>query len=142
MRHGWIRYVQSKTGGSRRSAKEHFYRATELAVFDTETWSRLPYSIKVAFSWTIFKQLVERAQEAMQAGTFDARPDRHFTWTPILLDQQGWEKVIAAVDALFAFIFEEQERAKLRMSESGEEPIRVTVALAAFESPKNSTKAP
>jgi SOS-response transcriptional repressor LexA len=29
--HGWIRYVRSKTGDSRRSAEERFYRATELA---------------------------------------------------------------------------------------------------------------
>ena len=50
--------------------------------------------------------------------------------------------MIAAVDALFALLFEEQKSAKRRMAESGEEPIRMTVALAVFESPKVEAKAP
>lgn len=78
----------------------------------------------------------------MKAGTFDARDDRHFTWSLLRLDQQGWEKVIAAVDELFAFLFEEQKSAKRRIADSGEKPIKMTVALAAFESPQDSVKAP
>jgi hypothetical protein len=78
----------------------------------------------------------------MEAGTLDARPDRHLTWSFLRLDQLGWEKVITAIDALFAYIFKEQESAKLRIANSGEKPITMTVALAAFESPKESSKAP
>lgn len=134
-KHGWLRLVRQATGGSRRGGIEHFYRAPELAVFDNETWAELPYSIKVAFSWTIFGQFAERAREAMEAGTFDSRPDRHFTWTPIRLDQLGWERVIGAIDALFESLSEEQADAKLRMVESGEAPVLATVALGGFESP-------
>lgn len=133
--HGWLRFIRSESGGSRRGGVEHFYRATELAIFDCETWSLLPYSVRVAFSWSSFKQLTERVREAMEAGTFDARPDRHLTWMSLLLDQLGWERVIAAVDALFLSLFEEQADAKLRIYHSGEKPILATVALAAFESP-------
>jgi DNA-binding transcriptional ArsR family regulator len=133
--HRWLRLVRTASGGSRRGGTEHFYRATELAVFDHETWSRVPYSIRVAFSWRTFEQLAERVREALQAGTLDARADSHLTWTPLLLDQLGWERVIAAVDALFESLFEEQAGARLRTFESGEEPILATVALAAFESP-------
>jgi hypothetical protein len=133
--HGWLRFIRQESGGTRHGGHEHFYRATELAIFDHETWSLLPYSIKVAFSWTIFEQLAERVKEALQADTFDARPDRHFTWTPLVLDQLGWERVIAAVDALFESLFEEQADAKLRIAKSGEKPILATVALAGFESP-------
>lgn len=133
--HGWLRYIRSESGGDRRGGVEHFYRATELAVFDYETWRLLPYSIRVAFSWRTFKQLAERVREAMETGTFDARPDRHLTWTPLLLDQRGWERMIAAVDALFLSLFEEQADARLRIYHSGEKPILATVALLAFESP-------
>ena len=52
----------------------------------------------------------------------------------LLLDRQGWDNAVARVDALFHWFFEEQEEANLRMAESGEEPIPMTVALAAFES--------
>ena len=133
--HGWLRLVREETGGRRRGGVEHFYRATELAVFDLDTWSRLPYSIKVAFSWRIFEQLAERVSAAIAADTFDARPDRHLSWTPIHLDRLGWERVIAALDALFESFFETQADAKLRIARSGEEPILATVALTGFESP-------
>jgi hypothetical protein len=136
--HGWLRYIRSESGGSRRGGVERFYRATELAIFDCETWSLLPYPVRVSFSWSSFKQLAERVRVAMEAGTFDARPDRHLTWTPLLLDQFGWEQVIAAVDALFLSLFEEQADAKLRIYHSGEKPILASVVLIAFESPTRS----
>lgn len=133
--YGWLRLIRTESGGGRRGGTEHFYRASELAIFDRETWSLVPYSIRVAFSWRIFKQLAERVQEAFQAGTFDARADSHLTWTPLLLDQLGWDHVVAAIDALFESLFEEQADAKLRIFQSGEKPVLATVVLAVFESP-------
>ncbi len=133
--YGWLKVIRKETGGRRRSATEHFYKATELAIFDLDTWSALPDSIKEALSWRTFEQLVERVREAISADTFDARADRHLSWTPVLLDQLGWENVIDEVEAQFSFLFDEQNRAKLRIAESGEESIRATVAMAAFESP-------
>jgi hypothetical protein len=135
-KHGWLRYIRSETGGKRFGGVESFYRAPELAVFDNETWAELPYSMRVEFTATIFNQFAERVIDAMRAGTFDARSDRHFTWTPLLLDQTGWDRVIAAVDALFESLFEEQEDAKLRVYNSGETPILATVGLGGFESPR------
>jgi DNA-binding transcriptional ArsR family regulator len=140
--YGWLRLVGTKSGGKRRGAVEHFYRATGPAVFDNETWAGLPRSMRGLFTWKTFEQFAERVKEATEADTIDARDDRHFTWTPVLVDQVGWENVIARVDALFEFLFEELARARLRMAESGEEPIPMTVALAAFESPKDSVRAP
>lgn len=133
--HGWLRLIRKESGGRRRGGTEHFYRTTELAVFDEETWSLLPYSLKAAFSWGSFEQFGERVREAIAAGTFDARPERHFTWTPIILDRAGWERVIAALLALFEAIFEEQANAKSRIAKSDKEPILATVGLAGFESP-------
>lgn len=132
---GWLRYIRKESGDKRRGGVEHFYRATELAVFDHETWSALPYSIKAAFSWRTVVQLGERVVDAMREATFDSRPNRHLSWTPLLLDEMGWKRVIAAVDAFFASIFEEQEDARLRMQRSGEKPMLATIGLLGFESP-------
>ncbi|MGC1853688.1 MAG: hypothetical protein WA687_14790 [Solirubrobacterales bacterium] len=132
---GWLRFIRSETGGDRRGATEHFYRATELAVFDNETWPRVPYSMRVAISWRTFKILAERVRDALDAGTLDAREDSHLTWTTFRLDQRGWERVLDAIDALFESIFEEQCDAKLRIFHSEERPMVATVALVAFESP-------
>jgi hypothetical protein len=134
--HGWLRLVRKESGrGIRRGGTEHFYRATELAVFDFETWSELPYSIRAAFSWRTFEQFAQRAGEALEGATFDSRPDRHLSWTPIVLDELGWHQRIVAQDALFESLSEEQDDAKLRMGRSREAPSLVTVALAGFESP-------
>jgi hypothetical protein len=139
---GWLRQTRTETGGRRRGAVEHFYRATQPAVFYADDWAPLPKSMKEMISGGIFEELIERVKEAMDAGTIDAREDRHFSWMPLRFDEQGWDNAIAKVNALFYWFFEEQEEANLRMAESGEEPIPMTVALAAFESPKDTKKQP
>jgi hypothetical protein len=138
----WLYLVRTETGGRRRGAVEHFYRATGPAMFDESTWPDVPEVMKNIFTWRAFETFGERVKEATVAGTIDARDDRHFTWTLFRVDQQGWDEIIARVDALFYWLFEEQEEARLRIAESGEEPIPMTVALAAFESPKDSEKQP
>lgn len=134
--HGWLRYIHGKgPGGSRRGATEHIYRATELAIIDDETWALVPYSMRVAISWMTFKQLAERVGMALKAKTLTARADSHLGSTTIALDQPGWERVVAAVNALFEAIFEEQDDAKIRVQHSAEKPILATIGLAVFESP-------
>jgi hypothetical protein len=132
--HGWLRYIRSETGGNRRGARENFYRATGLAFIDNETWALVPYSMRVAISWRTFTTLAERVREALVARTLDAREGSHLSWTTVVLDQAGWDRVIAAIDALFAALFEEQEDARLRISHSGEAPMVATVGLTGFES--------
>lgn len=139
---GWLKLVREERGGKRRGATEHFYRAIGPAILDTDDWSKLPDSLKATLTWKTFEQLRERVQQAMAAGTFDARVDRHLSWTPLLLDQRGWEAVLAAVNALFHTVLVEARGAEQRMAETGEEPIEATITLAAFESPKQSAKAP
>ncbi len=137
--HGWLRLVRTETGGSRRGAVEHFYRADQLAVIDLEAWTRLPEPVRGAFTCKTFEQLAERTRSAISAGTFDARSDRHLTWSPMLLDLTGWEETIGELDAIFESLLEELENARVRLAASGEAPILTTVGLAGFESPAPST---
>jgi hypothetical protein len=136
----WLYLTKEESGGMRRGATEHFYRATEPAVFDEALWEELADGMKEQVVWGILETFVQQVKEAMEAGTIEAREDHHFTWTPLRLDQEGWEKVVARLLKIFHFLFEEQEEANLRMAETGEEPISMTVALAAFESPKDTEK--
>lgn len=140
--YGWLEQTRTETGGKRRGAVEHFYRATETAVFHEEIWKPLPASMKEMISGGIFEELVERVRDAIEAGTLDARDDRHLTWMPMRLDEQGWRNVLERIDGAFYWLFEEQEEANERMAKSGEGPIPMTVALAAFESPKDTEKHP
>jgi hypothetical protein len=136
---GWLRYMRSEgPGGKRRGAKEDFYRATELAYCDADTWALLPYSLRVASSWNAFREIAERVREAMDSSAFRAQPDRHLTCTELLLDQLGWERIIGAIDAALISQFEEQEDSRRRCSHSGEELIRANSILMAFEAPQGS----
>lgn len=140
--YGWLYMTRTATGGKRRGAVEHFYRATEPAVFYDDVWSEMPLSMREMVSGRILEEFGERASAAMAEGTMDAREDRHFSWMPLRLDQQGWESVISRVNEVFHFLMDEQREAIARMAESGEESIPMTVALAAFESPKDTEKQP
>ena len=131
----WLVKVDSKTGGQRRGATETFYRATRPAIFDTRSWAEAPTEVRMQNSWRIFEQLAEQIREALDAGTFDTRPDRHHTWTPLILDEPGWTQVIKAVDSVFFAVLQEERLARHRLAASGEEPLIATVSLAAFESP-------
>jgi DNA-binding transcriptional ArsR family regulator len=139
---GWLTSAGEESGGKRRGGVERYFRATGPVVFDSHDWSCVPHSVRKTFSWTIFEQLWEQVEVALRAGTVDVRKDRHLSWVPLLLDQKGWENSIAALEALFAFILEEQAAAEKRVADSGGELRRITVALAGFESPKNPVKAP
>lgn len=132
---GWLKKVDEKTGGRRRGATEHFYRAIGPAIFDTRNWSTAPEANRREGSWRIFEQLAEQVTEAMRARTLDSRPDRHLTWSPLLLDEQGWKQAIRKVDTLFYFLLAEQKAAKRRLQKSHQEPLVATAFLAAFESP-------
>ncbi len=134
----WITFKRSETGGRRRSATEHFYRATELVVFDRDRWAELPASLRASFSLMAFEQLTERVSAAIGASTFDARSDRHLSWTSMLLDEQGWERLLAAMVDLFNQILEAQDQARLRIADSGEKSMLVTTGIAAFESGSQS----
>jgi hypothetical protein len=136
--YGWLELVETKTGGKRRGGVEHLYRATKPALFDQRTWPSIPFSLRNAITAETYETYAERIVEAMEAGTIDARDDRHFTWTAVLFDQLAWDNVISRMDALFEFMLEEQANARLRLAESGEEAIPATIAFAGFESPPDT----
>lgn len=139
---GWVTEVGRKRGGKRRGGTEQFYRATRPAFLSYDPCAHPSENLLGTEQWQIFECFCERVLEAMDAGTFDARVDRYVTWTLIRLDRQGWESVIAGIEALFAFILGEQKRAKKHLAKSGERPITMTIGLAALEALKDAAKAP
>ncbi|HMJ72789.1 MAG TPA: hypothetical protein VK471_05410 [Solirubrobacterales bacterium] len=131
VQYDWLERTRSE------GEEEHFYRGTASPTMADEVFAALPDSTKALVTSRIFESLAARTREAMKAGTIAARPDTHFTWTPLELDQQGWDDLIARLDSIFLSLAEEQDRAQARMEDTGEEPIQMTLAMLGFESPKN-----
>ena len=120
----------------RRGSTEHFYRGTRRALFGDSDWKQLPKSVQGGVTSTILQTFFERASQAIEAGTFDAREDRHFTWTPYVVDEEGWEEMMAVLESALVQAAEVEVRSSERMAERKESGIATTVALAGFESPK------
>lgn len=122
----------------RRGALEHVYRCAKRPLLGNGEWRQLPDSVRGGISGAILHTLVERAQRAIEEGTFDRREDRHFTWTPLALDQKGWGELASLLASTLTKVEKIETKAGERIAKSGEEPIPVTVALAGFESPSEA----
>jgi DNA-binding transcriptional ArsR family regulator len=138
MEMGWLEKVDEKTGGERRGATEHFYRATGPAVFDEEEWSWIGRNAKRTASATTIKQFWEKVSEALDAGTFDSKLERHLSWFSLLVDQQGWEQAAALLKEYFQTLLTIHEMQGQGAGGGGRGALG-TFFLAGFESPSPPT---
>ncbi|MGC1166322.1 MAG: winged helix-turn-helix domain-containing protein [Solirubrobacterales bacterium] len=126
----------------RRGAVEHYYRATSRAFIDAEAWRRLPASVRPSLTATLLQDLFEDAGAALSAGTFDAREDRHLAWTPMIVDEEGWNEVNKAAAALLERVFEVQAASAERLTQAGEPGVQISVASLVYETPANKERRP
>src|SRR3954451_9850958 len=66
----------------RRGAVEHFYRAITRPYFSDRDWSRLPRSLRQAISDVGLQLIWDDVADAIEAGSFEARTDRHLSRYP------------------------------------------------------------
>jgi hypothetical protein len=138
---GWLRQVGPKEqGGKLGGHPETLFRATDTPFFDAETWTLLPYSLRLAYSWSTFKATAKELREGIERAFDEERPSRDLTCTPLELDEYGWTRVIAKLDAHFESTFEEQEDAKIRVERSGGDLFRAGILQAGFESPRSDDR--
>ena len=121
--------------GQRRGAVEHFYRGTKRAFLRDADWQQLPQSLRGGVTGAVLQTFVERAVEAMDAGTFDAREDSHLSWTPVVLDEKAWRDMAAILEQTLEQILDLQAEAVGRLAESDEAGVNAIVAVAGFETP-------
>jgi DNA-binding transcriptional ArsR family regulator len=117
----------------RRGAVEHYYRATARAFLSDREWQKLPDSIKPGMSAAFVKMLIGDVIEALNGGTFDARDDRHVSWTPGVVDEQGWAESVDLVNETLNQLIKIHEGSAKRLAKSGEEGIPATAVLMNFE---------
>lgn len=122
----------------RRGAVEHFYRATARAHLGNPEWRQVPESVRGGVSAVVLQTFMDKAVEALEAGTLDARDDSYLTWTPLVVDEAGWEEIASLMAEALERVFVIQERSARRLAEAPEEGVSTTVALASFESPGHS----
>jgi len=119
-----------------RGAVAHYYRAVERPLASATEWEQLPREVQAAFSAHSWDVLLKCVRTAIERGTFDSRPDRHLTRTPVLLDSEGFARISSLMDGLLEAMFEEGAAAAERMNKSGERPIHAVAGTAFFTMPE------
>lgn len=128
---GFVERVETRR---RRGAKEHFFQAKATAgLFDDRLWPLIPKSLKSDLAVGMLRSLVGEAVRALRTGTFNARDDRHLSWTPGVFDALGWQELVALLDQTLQLVIAIQRRSRERIAKTGEPGIPVTIGLLGFE---------
>jgi DNA-binding transcriptional ArsR family regulator len=118
----------------RRGAIEHFYRAVVRPFFSDKDWKRLPPSARQGISDATLQLIWEDTSDALTAGTFDRRSDRHLSRSPLVLDQQGWEEVNELLLETMNRVVEIEAESAKRLASNGEGGFNTKMVLMHFES--------
>ena len=119
----------------RRGAIEHYYRAVVRPFFSDSDWKRIPRSGRQAISDTLLQVMWEDVSEAIEAGTFDSRPNRYLTHTPIVVDEEGWSELADIMARALREVEKVQAQSARRLKKSKEAGVPTKVVLMHFESP-------
>lgn len=116
----------------RRGALEHYYRARMRPWFSKRDWKQLPTSGRQTISSGVVAQITDDIAEAMRAGVFDARSDRHLSRVAAVVDEQGWKEIATLLDDVLERVVEIQAESAQRL-EDADDGIHVRVALMHHE---------
>lgn len=119
----------------RRGATEHYYKAKPHAFIGDRAWRKVPRPLRGGITAASLQTFIDKAVNALEAGTIDDREDTTFSWMPVHLDEQGWQEVTAILAEATEQVLEAQAAADRRAAESArdERKISAVVALANFE---------
>jgi DNA-binding transcriptional ArsR family regulator len=128
----------------RRGAIEHHYRALTRPFLDDADWRSLPPSARKAVSNTVLSKAMTDVRDAVAAGTFDERPDRHLSYAPLMLDEEAWKELGSRLDELLEWAIDAQAASagRLQDEESGGPEVRARLTLMAYSAPPVDKSSP
>ncbi len=130
---GLIELVDEK---KRRGAVEHFYRAITRPMLSSAEWEKLSLAERHGFSAWIIQLLLADASQAMGAGSFDARSDRHLSRTPLLLDEEGWKELVEIQNEALKAVLQVQAASAERLTKADRgESFPAIASMTCFELP-------
>jgi len=119
-----------------RGALEHFYRATERHLIDTEEWDELDPLVAEDILCEIVQKSVDDFVTSRRAGVIGADKNFHLTRTLLVLDQEGMNEALEAQERARLEVQEIAARSAARMVDSGEKGINVSSSQGLFKMPE------
>jgi len=119
-----------------RGALEHFYRATERHLIDTEEWEELDPIVAEDLVCEFMQKILDDFTASARAQLIGGDKDFHLTRTPLVLDQTGLQEALEAHERTRLEVLEIEARSAERMIESGELGVNVSSAQGCFKMPE------
>jgi len=118
-----------------RGALEHFYRATERHLIDTEEWEELDPVIAEDLVCEFMQKILDDFVASARAGIVGSDKNFQLTRTPLVLDPQGLQEVLETHERMRLEILEIESRSAARLVESEEAGVNVSSSQACFQMP-------
>lgn len=119
-----------------RGSVKHTYRAVKRALFtNSSAWEKMPGKVRTSVAARTWHTYLEVIGRAIEGGAFEKRPNTHFSWGTMRVDQRGYDDMQAEIDSSLARMFEIEDESDKRRKASGEEGIDATYSFGGFESP-------
>ena len=125
--------IEQVATARRRGAVEHYFRARPRSYIGHQDWRKVPKSLRDAVTGSALGSFFDRAADALEAGTMDARDDTTLNWMPMAVDEAGWAEVAAVFEAVTNRLEAIHDLCRRRMKQNGEESTALVVGMAAFE---------
>jgi hypothetical protein len=94
---GWAVNIGTETGEPLHGANVYQFRAAAPNVSEQDIVGGIPPRLRKGESWDSFRHFIATSLQAVEAGTFNNRVDRHLTMSPLLVDEIGWKQVTQAL---------------------------------------------
>jgi hypothetical protein len=118
----------------RGNMEKKIYRGKTRMLLDDDIWRKLRKKTRTGISVKAVAESIERAQRALEAGTFDSRLDRVVANYKPMLDEEGWDEVVEILREAHERIEGVEPRALARTPDHMNRR-RTTITLMAYESP-------
>lgn len=118
-----------------RGALEHFYRATERHLIDTEDWEELEPVMAENLVCEFMQKILDDFVVSARAQLVGGDKDFHLTRTLMVLDEEGLQEALEAHERARKEIVEIAGRSAERMVESGEQGVNISTSQGCFKLP-------
>jgi DNA-binding transcriptional ArsR family regulator len=118
-----------------RGALEHFYRATERHLIDTEEWEELDPLVAEGVLCEIMQKMLDDFVASAKARLIGGDKDFHLTRTPLVLDEEGLQEALEVQEKARLELIEIEARSAARIVKSGGEGTNVSSSQALFKMP-------
>jgi DNA-binding transcriptional ArsR family regulator len=123
-----------------RGAVEHFYRALELHMIDSDEWEQLDPMMADDLVCDFMQKIVDDFVASRKADIVGSDQHFHITRTPMILDEEGFQKGMEAYERCRLEMSEIEAESAERLAVSGAAGIPASSGFAFFKMPRKALR--